>query len=43
MKFKTQKEVKEEAQDENKSNPIHEYLDTAFQFRVQFDALKHLF
>lgn len=27
MKFKTQKEVKEEAQDENKSNPIHEYLD----------------
>lgn len=27
MKFKTQKEVKEETQDENKSNPIHEYLD----------------
>lgn len=43
MKFKTQKEVKEEAQDENKSNPIHEYLDVAFQFRVQFEAIKHLF
>ena len=43
MKLKTQKEMKEEIQDEKQSNPIHEYLDVAFQARQQFVALEKIF
>ena len=43
MKFKTQKEVKEEVQDENKSNPIHEYLKIAWETRECFRIHSSLF
>jgi hypothetical protein len=43
MKFKTQKEVKEETQDENKSNPIHEYLDLLYETTIQWKHIRDKF
>lgn len=43
MKFKTQKEVKEETQDENKSNPVHEYLDLLYETTIQWEHICNKF